>query len=210
MLREVQSLIQHGIPTIIRQRQKVIDPRNPLSSKLPLIHLTHFFRRGKEYYYCFAFPSFSHTKSKRAQTVPNPRRTRRLILKAQTTYQSSSIMATTASGDNDDLRISKQQPILASQRAKQSNTPTEANRTAKFGGYFPLGYKEGFSQWVRNGPCPSSLKLFCLWVIVGQCSSSHRGACCDVLCPTSSKTSHTRTDRYIATIFQWLYNVCVG
>ena len=58
-------------------------------------------------------------------------------------------MSTAAANSNDDdLRSRSQQPVLASQRAKANGTPTEANRTARFSGYFPLGYKEGFSQWV--------------------------------------------------------------
>ncbi|KAI9696249.1 MAG: hypothetical protein M1836_005802 [Candelina mexicana] len=57
-------------------------------------------------------------------------------------------MAATASGSQDDLRNGQQRPMLASQRAKQEQTgPSEANRTGKFGGYFTLGYKEGFHQW---------------------------------------------------------------
>lgn len=39
--------------------------------------------------------------------------------------------------------------MLASQRAKQGQHPTEASRTGKIDrGYFPLGYKEAASQWV--------------------------------------------------------------
>ncbi|KAI9811846.1 MAG: hypothetical protein M1827_005197 [Pycnora praestabilis] len=60
-------------------------------------------------------------------------------------------MSATTSGSDDDLRSKGQQPILASQRAKQqANAPSEANRTGKVGGYFTLGYKEGFSQWWAN------------------------------------------------------------
>lgn len=57
--------------------------------------------------------------------------------------------ATATSGSNDDLETRSQRSPLASRRPKQSNTPTEDNRKGKFGGYFPLGYKEGFTQWVR-------------------------------------------------------------
>lgn len=57
--------------------------------------------------------------------------------------------AATADSGDDEVRSRNQQPMLASQRHKAgNNTPTEANRTGKFGGYFTLGYKEGFSQWV--------------------------------------------------------------
>lgn len=39
--------------------------------------------------------------------------------------------------------------MLASQRAKQNQHPTQANRTGNTDrGYFPLGYKEAVSQWV--------------------------------------------------------------
>lgn len=55
----------------------------------------------------------------------------------------------TTDGSSDDLRTRTQQSPLASKRAQQGNTPTEANRKGRFGGFFTLGYKEGFSQWVR-------------------------------------------------------------
>jgi len=62
----------------------------------------------------------------------------------------STMSASTASSSDDDYTSRTQQSPLASQRArKQGNPPSEANRTGKFGGYFTLGYKEGFSQWVR-------------------------------------------------------------
>lgn len=53
----------------------------------------------------------------------------------------------TANGNDDDFSTRSQQGMLASQRAKAEKVPTEANRTGRFSGYFPLGYKEGFSQW---------------------------------------------------------------
>lgn len=46
-----------------------------------------------------------------------------------------------------------QRPMLASQR---KDTPSEATRTAGKTGYFPLGYKEGFSQWVYRLSCTAS------------------------------------------------------
>ena len=57
----------------------------------------------------------------------------------------------TTNGNDDDLRSRGQQSPLASQRAKQGSGPQEGNRTGRFTGYFPLGYKEGFSQWVLAG-----------------------------------------------------------
>ena len=56
--------------------------------------------------------------------------------------------AATANDSDDDFRRG-QQPMLASQRAKENKTPAEANRTGRIGGMFTLGYKDGFSQWVR-------------------------------------------------------------
>ena len=62
-------------------------------------------------------------------------------------------MATaTADGSDDNIRSRGQQPMLASQREKANNTPTEANRTGKFGGFFTLGYKDAVSQWVCAFP----------------------------------------------------------
>lgn len=58
---------------------------------------------------------------------------------------------TIADNGNDDFRSRGQQPMLASQRQNAgNNTPTEANRTGKVGGYFTLGYKEAIGQWVRK------------------------------------------------------------
>ena len=48
--------------------------------------------------------------------------------------------ATANSNEGDEMRSKTQQSPLASQRAK-----AEGNKS---GGYFTLGYKEGFSQWV--------------------------------------------------------------
>lgn len=63
----------------------------------------------------------------------------------------SSTMASTSASGNDDVPYSgSQQSPLASQRGKQHAGPNESNQiqTAKSGGFFPLGFKEGFSQWV--------------------------------------------------------------
>ena len=60
-------------------------------------------------------------------------------------------MATTSTdGKDEELQSRVQQSPLASQRLKQSSAPSESNRTMKTGGFFTLGYKEGFSQWVWN------------------------------------------------------------
>lgn len=62
-----------------------------------------------------------------------------------------STMAGASASDNDDISYSRpQQSPLASQRGKQNTGPNESNQSqaAKGGGFFPLGFKEGFSQWV--------------------------------------------------------------
>ncbi|KAL8703054.1 MAG: hypothetical protein Q9201_003779 [Fulgogasparrea decipioides] len=64
--------------------------------------------------------------------------------------------AATTNDSNDDIRTRTQQNPLASKRAKQSNTPTDDNRKGKVGGYFTLGYKEGFSQWWANVPAAAA------------------------------------------------------
>lgn len=56
-------------------------------------------------------------------------------------------MAATASSSDDDIRSRGQQSPLASQR-KNSNTPSETKSKGRFSGYFPLGYKEAYNQWV--------------------------------------------------------------
>jgi hypothetical protein len=45
---------------------------------------------------------------------------------------------------SSDTESGGQRPMLASQR---KDTSSDANKTGK-PAYFPLGYKEGFSQWV--------------------------------------------------------------
>lgn len=52
------------------------------------------------------------------------------------------------SGGPDEVQTRVQQSPLASQRAKQDSDSGKNGQTAKAGGYFTLGYKEGFSQWV--------------------------------------------------------------
>ncbi|GME40621.1 Alpha/beta hydrolase fold-1 [Neofusicoccum parvum] len=56
-------------------------------------------------------------------------------------------MAASANSD-DDFRSRTQQSPLASQRAKQQGSvPPSAPNGRGFSGWFPLGYKEGFTQW---------------------------------------------------------------
>ncbi|KAL8985382.1 MAG: hypothetical protein Q9177_004452 [Variospora cf. flavescens] len=64
--------------------------------------------------------------------------------------------AATTNGSNDDIRTRPQQSPLASQRAKQDGAPSDENRKGQFGGYFTLGYKEGFTQWWANVPAAAA------------------------------------------------------
>lgn len=103
-------------------------------------------------------------------------------------------MSTATANDSDDeFRTRGQQPVLASQRAKQNSTPTEANRTGKVGGYFPLGYKDAISQWVRNGvPFPLS-RLIPL--SVGKRSSRHSRAPGLILYTLPQEAPYADSDR---------------
>ena len=63
----------------------------------------------------------------------------------------TAIMATTTADDGDDeVRSKPQQSPLASQRGKEDNTSADSAKSGRTGGYFTLGYKEGFSQWVSR------------------------------------------------------------
>ena len=104
----------------------------------------------------------------------------------------------TANGNDDDLRSRGQQSPLASQRAKQSSAPTEANRTGRFTGYFPLGYKEGFSQWVHTGFFGEAGKV--LTSLVGKCTIRQSRTCCHVLHTISQTTAHSYPDRKDCTL----------
>lgn len=79
---------------------------------------------------------------------------RRIILdhpRSRSLSRRSSTMAGTSARDNDDLSYSRpQQSPLASQRGEQNTGPNGSNQSqaAKGGGFFPLGFKEAFSQWV--------------------------------------------------------------
>ena len=63
----------------------------------------------------------------------------------------TAIMSTTTANNGDDeVRSKPQQSPLASQRGKADNTSADSAKTGRTGGYFTLGYKEGFSQWVSR------------------------------------------------------------
>jgi hypothetical protein len=71
---------------------------------------------------------------------------------SQRNRASYSSMATSSS-EGDDLRDRAQQSPLASQRAKEQ--ASEARGRRGFGNMFPLGAKDGFSQWVRGSRRPT-------------------------------------------------------
>lgn len=79
---------------------------------------------------------------------------RRIIpahLQSRSLSRRSSTMTGTSASDNDDLSYSRpQQSPLASQRGEQNIGANGSNQSqaAKSGGFFPLGFKEAFSQWV--------------------------------------------------------------
>lgn len=56
----------------------------------------------------------------------------------------------TTDGDDDEVRKTSRHSPLASQRKTAENTPTKTGSKGTTGGYFTVGYKEGFSQWVRK------------------------------------------------------------
>lgn len=56
----------------------------------------------------------------------------------------------TTDGDDDEVRTTSRHSPLASQRKAAENTSTKTDSKGSTGGYFTLGYKEGFSQWVRK------------------------------------------------------------
>ena len=206
MLHKVLLATQrYHIRTVPHQRYKGLIAWISLSSRQSLLPFVFFLDRAT-YYYHLSSPFSPYATLIRPQSIYCSRGKRYLPLKAQTTHRYLSIMATTTPGDSDDLRQRKQQPMLASQRAKQSNTPTETNRTAKFEGYFPLGYKEGFSQWVSNGISPFLHGYFFSCFLVGWYSGSHCRTCCNVLYSIPPKASYPRKNRHVAARCQWIYN----
>lgn len=61
--------------------------------------------------------------------------------------RATATMAAPANSD-EEFRSHTQQSPLASQRARQQGSvPPSAPNGRGFNGWFPLGYKEGFSQW---------------------------------------------------------------
>lgn len=81
--------------------------------------------------------------------------------RAQFVYKTryTSTMASESLHSSDERIHSRtQQSLLASQREKAAQVPTApTGNPPRSGAMFPLGYKEGFSQWVRPD---STRKLF--------------------------------------------------
>ncbi|KAI9830925.1 MAG: hypothetical protein M1819_005307 [Sarea resinae] len=57
-----------------------------------------------------------------------------------------------AAGSQDDLRAQSQQSVLAAKRAESA----ASSKPAKSNGFFPLGYKAGFSQWWASVPAAAA------------------------------------------------------
>lgn len=72
----------------------------------------------------------------------------RSALQSETLRITAIMSKVTADGGDDQVQRSSRHSPLASQRDKVNNTSTETNSRGRTGGYFTLGYKEGFSQWV--------------------------------------------------------------
>ena len=148
MIKEAQSLIHHYINAV---------PFNTLFLK----NLNRNLKRSK----------LAPTRTARA-AADRTNQVRRQNLGLRSLNRRSSAMAATASDSGDNIGSRTQQSPLASQRAKANNAPTEANRTGRFGGYFTLGYKEGFSQWVGQVWRNFGSKTDTCFVPVGKCVPS--------------------------------------
>ena len=144
MIKEARSLVNHYINATARKAQKVsLEHHRRVLSFKPLLLNKKLDGNSK------GSKLLPTETFREAFDCSNKARKRKQGLR--NSYRNSSAMAATASDSGDDVGSRTQQSPLASQRAKTSNAPTEANRTGKMGGYFTLGYKEGFGQWV----CPS-------------------------------------------------------
>ena len=92
---------------------------------------------------------FSAAGARGAGTLFNSREHKGTHSFGSTSNRNVSVMATATSGGDDDFKSKSQQSPLASQRAREGG---QEKRAGRFTGYFPLGYKEGFSQWVGRHP----------------------------------------------------------
>ena len=155
MIKEVQSLIYHSITAAAHNAQKLSQEhiRFPYSLDSALLKKSINRSFDKSTLLSGRILRAAVTRSNKSFTALSVRKQNSRL---RNSYRPSSAMAATASDNGDDVGSRTQQSPLASQRAKQNNAPTEANRTGRIGGYFPLGYKEGFSQWV----CPLQKFLF--------------------------------------------------
>lgn len=147
-------------------------------------------------------------------TIATATQPSRIILRSPLHLKSSAthsrvMAATTTDGSSDDLHTRTQQSPLASKRAQQSNTPTEANRKGRFGGFFTLGYKEGFSQWVRYSTFSEPWLAVLNGSIVGKCTSGSGGTYCLVICILPAEAPNAYANRLGAAFRQRLYYVSV-
>lgn len=94
-----------------------------------------------------------------------------------------------------EVRSRNQQPMLASQRANQDQTKPQGRPT-----YFPLGYKEGFSQWWA-GLSPASTEhtvLSFIPYLQKPPTHTHTGTASAPPSTTSSSIDVHKTDRHEA------------
>ena len=66
-------------------------------------------------------------------------------IKLDASTRGNATMAAGGAQDGEEIRERTQQPMLASQRAKESGE--QAQQQGRFGKWFPLSASEGFSQW---------------------------------------------------------------
>ena len=206
MIKEAQSLLQHCVVKPARRCQKDFVKHRRFAVKQVPPHFQEALRRGLEHSYGSSLTLLKDAAVRCKETTPS-RRNQRNPAKARTTFQSPSAMAATASGSGDDLRSTGQQSPLASQRAKQNDAPSEANRTGKFGRYFTLGYKEGFNQWVHSKQLPPFPEVETNELVVGKCASSGRRACCHVIRSIPQAASHSYPNRHTTPISHWFNHV---
>ena len=183
MIGEAHSLLQNCLVTAIRWGQKDFAKHHRFAAKQAPPHFQEAFSRSLEQSYGSSLTVLKDAAVRFKEKTPS-RHNQRSPAKARTSFRSSSAMAATASGSGDDLQSTQstgQQSPLASQRAKQTDAPSEANRTGRFGRYFTLGYKEGFYQWVSLKQLEKCLKTEINELVVGKCSSSGRRTCCHVI-----------------------------
>lgn len=81
-------------------------------------------------------------------------------------------MSSTAASSDEEAVRRTQKPAFTSERTKEATAaPKQASQAPRLTQYFPLGYREAFSQWVTISPLmlvPVTNSL-----LVGHCFASN-------------------------------------